>query len=85
MNKYKKNAEEFKKLIEKSKETGEPVITASQEKKEYEGLRDYQIDMLKSIELMDSCTIISISKRRVKKGEEIIHMNYNGNRLIPRK
>lgn len=62
-----------------------PKFTATQKKREYEGLKDYQIDILESMKAMKSCdVIISITKQRPKKGESIkMKMDYNGKRLIP--
>lgn len=84
MNKYEKKAEEFKKLLNNAKSTGEPVITAIQKKREPGELHDFQKEILESMSNFESCdNIISIAKTRVKKGEEIIQIDYNGKRLIP--
>jgi hypothetical protein len=73
--------EENKKLAQ---ETGEPVVTAVQKTKEIE-LTIYQKEILDSIEKMESCDIvISVKKTRTGGGNHVIHMDYNGKRLIPR-
>jgi len=76
-----KSAEEFKKAIEKAKATGEPVFTASQKKRE---LHPWQIDIMESIKILESADVVfSINKKRAKKGEAILKIDYNGKRLIP--
>lgn len=61
-------------------------ITATQKKK-HENLKDYQIDILESMEKMKTCDIIiSITKHIPKKGEPTsLRIGYNGKRLIPLK
>lgn len=62
----------------------EPIITATQKKREF---TDYQKDLLDGMSKMESCDIIiSISKKRLEKGESAkIKVDYNGKRLIPLK
>ena len=62
----------------------EPIITATQKKRE---LTDYQKEILEGMSNVKSCDIIiSISKKRLEKGESAkIKVDYNGKRLIPLK
>jgi hypothetical protein len=64
----------------------EPIITASQKKREPGELHDFQKDILESMRKMKSCdVVISITKKRAKEGEEKLKIDYNGKRLIPLK
>lgn len=85
MSKYKKNAQEFEKLLCQAKSSGEPVVTAVQKKREPGELHDFQKEILESMSNFESCnTIISISKSRPKKGEPItIKIDHIGKKLIP--
>jgi len=85
MNKYEKNAEEFKRLTEKAKETGEPLFTASQ-KKRRKKLHPWQIDIIESLKFVKSADVVfSITKKRAKKGEmtiKLINNNPSGLRSL---
>lgn len=60
MNKYKLAARKFDEQLKVAQQTGEPVITAIQVKKQYEELTNYQIYFMESIKKTNA--IISVSK-----------------------
>jgi hypothetical protein len=72
---------EFQQALQKAKETGEPVITAVQAKKEIK-LTDYQEDIIKSLEMMKSCDIVIAIKKDRTPGPHVVHMEYNGDGFI---
>ena len=83
MNRYEDNADEFKKLTEKAKSTGDAIITTSQKKSE---LHPWQIDILESMKFLEKADcIFSITKKRANKGEvtiKLINNNLSGLRSL---